>query len=72
MQNQQIGGSLAQKTQAYAQGMLQKQESLLLLCDKSVQEKPESLAANGLHAVISSRAKRPLELRKAKIIFLLL
>jgi hypothetical protein len=63
-QDQVIVDYLAQQAQSYAQRLLEKQEPLLLLWDESVQEKPESLAAEGLCAVRSSKAKRLLRIKK--------
>ena len=43
---------------SYCEALLEKQQPVLLLWDESVQEKPESLKAEGLCAVRSSKGKR--------------
>lgn len=49
---------LASQASSYCENLLEKQQPVLLLWDESVQEKPESLKAEGLCAVRSSKSKR--------------
>jgi hypothetical protein len=58
-----IENYLANLARSYCETLLEKQQTVLLLWDESVQEKPESLKAEGLCAVRSSKGKRLLRIK---------
>ncbi len=55
---------LTKRAQAYGEHLLFSSDEALLLWDESIQEKPESLQAEGLCAVRSSKAARLLRIKK--------